>query len=99
VGFARSLFEALYESRQRQAARTIHKYRHLIDNAKARELWRAVDRSHAQASQSKPSSPSSWLVLVMKGARAWRTQSARSLIPQETARLQPQENLSKGKRS
>jgi hypothetical protein len=50
-GFGATLLDALRESRRRQAAREIHNHRHLIDDAKARELRCAIARSHAIAAQ------------------------------------------------
>jgi hypothetical protein len=38
-GFGATFLEALHESRRRQAAREIGAYRHLIDQAKADEMW------------------------------------------------------------
>ena len=46
-----TFLEALHASRQRQAAQEIHRYRHLIDEAKAGGIRRAIARAHAQASQ------------------------------------------------
>ncbi|HXW27222.1 MAG TPA: hypothetical protein VEK73_20925 [Xanthobacteraceae bacterium] len=62
--FGRAFLDALHQSRRGQAARAIREYRHLIDDAKAGELWRAIERSHAQASRSKASAPAraSWIV-------------------------------------
>jgi hypothetical protein len=50
-----TLLEALHASRQRQAAREIHRYRHLIDEAKAAKMRHAIARAHAKASRSADS--------------------------------------------
>ena len=47
---------ALHASRQRQAAREIQRYRHLIDEAKAAKVRRAIASAHAKA--SRPTRPS-----------------------------------------
>ena len=49
-GFFAAFLDALHESRRRQAARELEKYRYLIDEAKAKETWRAIARAHAQPS-------------------------------------------------
>ena len=43
-----TLLKALQASRQRQAEREIHRYRHLIDEANAAEFRHAIARAHAQ---------------------------------------------------
>jgi hypothetical protein len=71
-----SLLDALHESRCRQAAREIHYYSHLIDDAKARELWRAIKLSHLKASQHCTSTASHDL------PRAGRQLSLRTVVAQ-----------------
>jgi hypothetical protein len=46
-GFGAALLDALHQTRRRQAAREIERYRYLINEAKAGEMWRAIARSHA----------------------------------------------------
>jgi hypothetical protein len=73
LGFRAMVLDALHESRRRQAAREIHNHRHLIDEAKAYELWRAIARSHAIAAQPKQpasgASAQSWLAVLTKPIR------------------------------
>jgi hypothetical protein len=52
-GFFAAFLDALHESRRRQAAREIEKYRYLIDEAKAKEMWRAIERAHAESSPAE----------------------------------------------
>jgi hypothetical protein len=44
-----TFLEALHASRQRQAAREIDRYRHLIDTANAAEVWRSIASAHAKS--------------------------------------------------
>jgi len=44
-----TFLEALHMSRRRQAAREIDRYRHLIDEANAAEVRRAIASAHAKA--------------------------------------------------
>lgn len=84
-----TLLEALHASRQRQAAREIHRYRHLMDEANAAELRQRIARAHAKASR-RASSPAAAtqardarrpaLAIVFDRIRTW-TQVARQLVP------------------
>jgi len=51
-----TLLKALQASRQRQAEREIHRFRHLMDEANAAELRHAIARAHAQAPRRGSSS-------------------------------------------
>src|SRR5262245_27518549 len=53
LGFGGAFLEAMHQSRQRQAALEVERYRHLIDDSAARELRRAFVRAHAKPDQSK----------------------------------------------
>jgi hypothetical protein len=71
-----TFLEALHASRQRQAAREIHRYRHLIDEANAVKMRRAIVRAHAKASQradpSRDSHRPAWpLAIVFNRIRTW----------------------------
>jgi hypothetical protein len=68
--FGAAVLEALHQSRRRQAVREIDGYRHLIDDVKAGELWRAIERSRAEASRKKRSGTSSFVLLIGR-ARRW----------------------------
>jgi len=52
-----TFLEALHASRRRQAAQEIERYRHLIDEANAAKLRRAIASAHAKASRRASSSP------------------------------------------
>jgi hypothetical protein len=81
-GFGAALLDALHETRRRQAAREIHEHRHLIDDAKAAELWRAFARSHAKRAELEARAEQrSWVVRLAKRADAW-TPTARVFISQ-----------------
>jgi hypothetical protein len=74
-GFVAAFFNALHESRRRQAAREIEKYRYLIDEAKAKEMWHAIARAHAAPSPACAEHRSSGQI------DAW-TQTARVFVSQ-----------------
>jgi len=97
-----TLLEALHASRQRQAAREIHRYRHLMDEANAVKLRHAITRAHAKASPRAYSAAAAapareahrpaWpLAALINRMRMW-TQPARQLVPQHS-RAQPQGRL------
>ena len=98
-GFGAALLIALHESRRRQAARAIHEHRHLIDEVKACEFWRAIERSRANSSRDKALATSgvSRMVLLVTRTRAWAP-VARLLVPQG-ATAQIEERLGEGKSS
>jgi hypothetical protein len=91
-----SLLDALHESRRQQAAREIHNYWHLIDEAKAREMWRAIELSHLKTSQHRSSAASHDLpraghqltlrIVVAQYIRAL-TQAARLLVSRQPTAL------------
>jgi len=74
-GFAAALLDALHESRRRQAAREIEKYRYLIDEAKTNEMWRSIGRPHAKSTPACGEHRSS------RQMDAW-TQTARVFVSQ-----------------
>jgi transcription elongation GreA/GreB family factor len=81
-GFAAMLLDALHETRRRQAAREIHEHRHLVDDAKAAEMWRAIARSHAKRAELEARTEQrSWLMRLAQRADAW-TPTARVFISQ-----------------
>jgi hypothetical protein len=96
-----TLLEALQASRQRQAEREIHRYRHLMDEATAAKLRDAIARAHAQASRRGSSSVAAtpardaqppWpFAAPLNRIRMW-THAARALVPQHL-RAQPQGRL------
>jgi hypothetical protein len=91
-----SLLDALHESRRQQAAREIHNYSHLIDEAKAREMWRAIELSQVKAYQHRSSAASHDLpragqqltlrIVVAQYMRAL-TQAARLLVSRQPTAL------------
>jgi hypothetical protein len=101
AGFRRSAPQCVARNRvdARRRARSIE-HRHLIDEVKAREFWRAIERSRANSSRDKPlpTSGMSWLVLRMKPTRA-STPIARLLVPQRSTVSQLEERLGVGKSS
>jgi hypothetical protein len=93
---ATSLLDALHESRRCQAAREIHYYVHLIDEATASETWRAIELSHVKASQHRSSAasddlPRAWhqftLRIVLAQYMRALTQAARLLVSRKPAAL------------
>jgi hypothetical protein len=68
-GFGAALFDALHESRRRQAASVIHNYRHLIDEAKAYSREDHVMSTDPSFSQVSPQSDGK-LGLAHHGARS-----------------------------
>jgi hypothetical protein len=66
----------LHESRRCQAIRAIEHYRHLLDEAKADETWRATEEFTRERvsirSLCRIWQPHlSWISLLMKRMRAW----------------------------
>jgi hypothetical protein len=88
-----TLLEALHTSRRRLAAREIHRYRHLMDEANAAEIRHRIARAHAKASPRgyspaaatpahsarRPAWP---LAMLLNRIRMW-AHAARHLVPQE----------------
>ena len=106
-GFGAAFLDALHESRRRQAAREIHEYRHLIDEVKAREVWRAIELSHLKASQAKTSAGTGGRrsargsSLVMRAADYMRTliQAIRLSVLQQTTASRLAERIKGGQSS
>ena len=71
------------ESRRRQAAREIDNYRHLLDEAKADEIRRAIEELNRESIPiwSIWRSQISWITLMMNRMRAWM-QAARLFASQ-----------------
>ena len=68
-----TFLEAMHASRQRQAAREIERYRHLMDEANAIRTRRAIARAHAKASRParavhRPAWP---LAILLNRIRVW----------------------------
>src|SRR5262245_39012944 len=53
-GFGMALLAAMHDWRERQAAREIQYYRHLIHDPRARTGWLSIGRSESNASQPQP---------------------------------------------
>jgi hypothetical protein len=93
-----TLLEALQASRQRQAEREIHRYRHLMDDANAAKLRHAIARAHGQtprrgsssvaATPARDARPAWPFAAPLNRIRMW-TRAARALVPQH----QPQGRL------
>jgi hypothetical protein len=100
--FGRALLDALHESRRRQAVREIHNHRHLIAEAKACELWRAIARSHVINARPKQAasgaSVQSWLAILTIPIRGL-AHAARRLVLYRLRRLAQQGYLEEGQSS
>jgi hypothetical protein len=71
-----TFLEALHASRQRQAAREIERYRHLMDEANATKARHAIARAHVKASpRSTPARDAyrpAWpLAILLDRIRMW----------------------------
>jgi hypothetical protein len=68
-----TFLEALHASRQRQAAREIDRHRHLIDEASAIKMRRAIARAHAKASPpARAAHRPEWpLAILFNRIRMW----------------------------